>query len=122
MAVPRAREPVPPPLPPPAHIPELYAGRDPGWQWGNDPNAADFGKAAWVKPGSSLLGSTMNERREKRQHEGFIHEPYQEIRRGSSLSTVTLEREQDMKEDSGTNSEEAVACSRRTSTQEYVAI
>ncbi|KAI7514985.1 hypothetical protein KC347_g87 [Hortaea werneckii] len=46
MAVPRAQEPVPPPLPPPTYIPEISAGHDPGWQWGNDPTRSDFGRPA----------------------------------------------------------------------------
>ncbi|KAF2004932.1 hypothetical protein P154DRAFT_425566 [Amniculicola lignicola CBS 123094] len=52
MAIPRAREAVPPPLPPPRYIGELSDGQDPGWQWGNTHNTA-FGT---IKSGSSLLG------------------------------------------------------------------
>ncbi|KAF2721443.1 hypothetical protein K431DRAFT_303428 [Polychaeton citri CBS 116435] len=57
MAIPNIQEAVPPPLPPPTFIPDLGTGHDPGWQWGNDPNSIDFGRAASVRPGSSLLGN-----------------------------------------------------------------
>ncbi|KAF2709306.1 hypothetical protein K504DRAFT_476657 [Pleomassaria siparia CBS 279.74] len=59
MAIPRAREEAPPPLPPPRYIGELRQGQDPGWQWGNNNSPNDgFGgtRMATVKPGSSLLG------------------------------------------------------------------
>lgn len=80
--VPMAQEPVPPPLPPPANILGLASGRDPGWQWGNDPDSSDFGRAASVQPGSSLLGSSV-----KSRHARII--PVDHERRGSSISTVT---------------------------------
>lgn len=64
MAIPRAREEVPPPLPPPRHIDNLNAGQDPGWQWGhtNSPRDTGFGgnRLASVRPGSSLYGSSTN--------------------------------------------------------------
>ncbi|KAJ4352680.1 hypothetical protein N0V95_004064 [Ascochyta clinopodiicola] len=61
MAIPSAREQVPPPLPPPRHIEDLQAGHaDPGWQWGNttNPKQNGFGgnRLATVRPGSSLYG------------------------------------------------------------------
>ncbi|CAN9406673.1 unnamed protein product [Alternaria alternata] len=58
MAIPRAREEAPPPLPPPRHID--LSGRDPGWQWGNTNSPRDTGfggnRLATVRPGSSLYG------------------------------------------------------------------
>ncbi len=63
MAIPNAREDVPPPLPPPRHIEELKAGQsDPGWQWGNTNNPKENGfggnRLATVRPGSSLHGGS----------------------------------------------------------------
>jgi hypothetical protein len=66
MAIPRAREEVPPPLPPPRYIgEELSKGQDPGWQWGNTNSSNNgFGgtRMATVKPGSSLLGGAYSGR------------------------------------------------------------
>lgn len=61
MPIPRVREEVPPPLPPPRYIGEdLGEGQDPGWQWGHQNSRIDnnFGgnRQAAVKPGSSLFG------------------------------------------------------------------
>ncbi|KAF9693656.1 hypothetical protein EKO04_008302 [Ascochyta lentis] len=63
MAIPSARDEVPPPLPPPRHIEDLRAGHsDPGWQWGNtaNPKQNGFGgnRLATVRPGSSLYGGS----------------------------------------------------------------
>jgi len=62
MAIPRAREEVPPPLPPPRHIEDLRPGQDPGWQWGNTNSPRDTGfggnRLATVRPGSTLYGAT----------------------------------------------------------------
>jgi hypothetical protein len=63
MAIPNAREAVPPPLPPPRHIEDLRAGQsDPGWQWGNTDNPKENGfgghRLATVRPGSSLYGGS----------------------------------------------------------------
>ncbi|KAI8934003.1 hypothetical protein NX059_008774 [Plenodomus lindquistii] len=60
MAIPRARDDIPPPLPPPRHV-DVRGGQDPGWQWGNTNSPRDTGfggnRLATVRPGSSLLGS-----------------------------------------------------------------
>jgi hypothetical protein len=62
MAIPRARDEIPPPLPPPRHIENLRAGQDPGWQWGHANSPRDTGfsgnRLATVRPGSSLYGGS----------------------------------------------------------------
>lgn len=92
MTIPRAQEqPVPPPLPPPSYIP-ISPNHDPGWQWGNDPNASDFGKSASVKPGSSLLGGAQvrafGGRADRDNIAGYTHTT-DWARRGSAISTST---------------------------------
>jgi hypothetical protein len=71
MAIPRAREEVPPPLPPPRHLHELSAGQDPGWQWGNTNSPRDTGfsgnRLATVRPGSSLYGGASGSNPRPRQ-------------------------------------------------------
>lgn len=61
MAIPRAREEVPPPLPPPRYIGDalLNDGQDAGWQWGNPTAGFGGNRLAAVKPGSSLLGGAV---------------------------------------------------------------
>lgn len=104
MAIPRAQQAVPPPLPPPSHIPDIARGHDPGWQWGNDPSRPDFGRSAAVKPGSSLLGGSPFRRfgrQEEQEREHFFHRHHRspgtaDARRGSSISTITADRDHDM--------------------------
>jgi hypothetical protein len=90
MAIPRAREAPPPPLPPPRHIDGLYNGQDPGWKYGNgrqhDANAN--GQYASVKPGSSLLGGGVGDQ------EYGDHYDYRDSRRGSIMSlTIPIDPE-----------------------------
>ena len=118
IAVPRVQEPVPPPLPPPSHIHELTASHDPGWQWGNDPSGSEFGRAAPVKPGSSLLGTTMTGIRPEGQRREFYIQHAGTGRRQSSLSTVTLLRETEMMD---ANGDDDASMSRRTSNYRYAA-
>ena len=121
MAIPRAQEPVPPPLPPPSFIPEISAGHDPGWQWGNDPNGSDFGRAVVVKPGSSLLGGGgMKTLRQEKEHDFISHPSMASTRRGSSTSTITLNRDREMTEDHLLHSDEDGSSSRRLSNYRYV--
>ncbi|CAI6338595.1 unnamed protein product [Periconia digitata] len=58
MPIPRARDEVPPPLPPPRNLD--LSEEDAGWKWGNTNSPSDTGfgghRLASVKPGSSLLG------------------------------------------------------------------
>lgn len=105
MAIPRAHESVPPPLPPPTY-PEISTGRDMGWQWGNDPQRPDFGperpdfgRQAHVKPGSSLLGGTpLNTRFEEEAGNYAQHEAHH-IRRPSSISSLVIAPDQDVREE-----------------------
>ncbi|TKA82301.1 hypothetical protein B0A55_01458 [Friedmanniomyces simplex] len=106
MAIPRAQDPVPPPLPPPSYIPNLSAGHDPGWQWGNDPNGSDFGRAAPVKPGSSLLGGGLHGFRQEQERDVYAQRAAAEARRGSSISTVTVDRDYDMGDEHTAHSDE----------------
>lgn len=119
MAIPRACEPVPPPLPPPTYIPEISAGQDPGWRWGNDPNGADFGRPASVKPGSSLLGGAAKGFRQSKENDSNTHR-IQDSRRGSSISTITLDRDHEMAVDTFVHSDEDRSLSRPPSNHEYV--
>ncbi|RMY99090.1 hypothetical protein D0862_07266 [Hortaea werneckii] len=112
MAVPRAQEPVPPPLPPPTYIPEISAGHDPGWQWGNDPTRSDFGRPASVKPGSSLLGSVGRDFRPTVEERDIYTRGINDARRGSSISTITMNRDSDMVD---AHSDDDAAISRRAS-------
>lgn len=88
MPIPKAQEGAPPPLPPPTHIPEITGGKDPGWQWGNDPSSSNFGRAAAVKPGSSLLGAGTRNPLYAKELEHTGNGSMDDGRRGSSLSTV----------------------------------
>jgi hypothetical protein len=115
MAIPRAREPVPPPLPPPTFIPEISQGRDPGWQWGNDPNGSDFGRPASVKPGSSLLRGTVRSTRQEEDQSMSASHHFDAARRGSSISTITMGRERDSTDDGQHYSDEDMTSPRPTS-------
>ncbi|KAF1839293.1 hypothetical protein BDW02DRAFT_594036 [Decorospora gaudefroyi] len=72
MAIPRAHDDVPPPLPPPRHIEELQNGQDAGWRWGNTNSPRDTGfggnRLATVRPGSSLYGGAGSSHPRPRQH------------------------------------------------------
>lgn len=121
MGIPGAQDPVPPPLPPPAIIPELSSGRDVGWQWGNDPNSTDFGRPASVRPGSSLLGGSGF--RSPHQEKEIDHTRYQgsnDARRGSSISTVTGTRDHEMTDDHSMHNDEDGGSSRPGSNYRYV--
>lgn len=121
MAIPRAREPIPPPLPPPTWIPDISLGQDPGWQWGNDPNGADFGRPALVRPGSSLLGSGPKNMRSMKEQDGAMYYRFNDARRGSSISTVTQGQDQDQMDDTFQHSDDDVLLGRSTSNR-YVSL
>jgi len=120
MAIPRPQGPAPPPLPPPSYIPDLSAGHDPGWQWGNDPNGSDFGRAASVKPGSSLLGDGLHGFRQEQERNIYAQRAAAEARRGSSISTVTIDRDCGMVEDHTAHSDEDGNGCRRSSNYRLV--
>lgn len=112
MAIPRAEDPAPPPLPPPSNIPELNVGQDPGWQWGQD--STDFGRPAAVRKGSSLLGAKPG-----RQDMDREHPPYDDARRASSISTITVNRDYEMQDGSLTPSDDG---GRATANYRYVCV
>lgn len=115
MAIPRAQELVPPPLPPPSYIPDISPGHDPGWQWGNDPNVTDFGRASTVKPGSSLLGGSLHGFRHDQERDIFAQRVASGARRGSSISTVTVDRDCDVVDEPMAHSDEDGSGSRPSS-------
>jgi len=83
MSIPNARDPVPPPLPPPRYIDDgSSTGRDIAWEWANQSGESHWGgSTSSVAPGSSLHGSLISQRitKEDRPELG---------RRISSTSTV----------------------------------
>ncbi|KAK3624963.1 hypothetical protein LTR56_020694 [Elasticomyces elasticus] len=115
MAISPAKEPVPPPLPPLSYMPELSAAHDPGWQWGNDPDSSDFGRAASVKPGSSLLGGTFHGFRKEQERDAYALRAAADARRGSSSSTVTVDRDCEMFDEQKAHSHEDGSGSRPSS-------
>ncbi|KAI7081907.1 hypothetical protein KC343_g21625, partial [Hortaea werneckii] len=97
---------------PPTYIPEISAGHDPGWQWGNDPTRSDFGRPASVKPGSSLLGSVGRDFRPTVEERDIYTRGLNDARRGSSISTITMNRDSDMVD---AHSDDDAVLSRRAS-------
>lgn len=85
---------VPPPLPPPTHLYEDLTpqAQQKEWNFFNkeylDQHWTDFGKAATVRPGSSLLGGNKSQSRHQPGKASQQHEA-DASRRGSSMSTVT---------------------------------
>ena len=86
---------VPPPLPPPTHLYEDLTpqAQQKEWNFFNkeylDQHWTDFGKAATVRPGSSLLGGNKAQPRDQSGDPSQQHEA-DASRRGSSMSTVTV--------------------------------
>ena len=124
MPIPKTQDSVPPPLPPPTHIPEITTGQDPGWQWGNDPSSVDFGRSAAVKPGSSLLGGELRSPLHAKELEHTRNNSMDDGRRGSTLSTIAgMQRDHDMPDAQQQHSdEEGVSRSRSGSNYRYVGI
>jgi len=86
MSIPNARDPVPPPLPPPRHLADIAAGGSNGpdiaWQWGNSHEDNDWGRPKpSIAPGSSLYGSFASGKSVLKERPDFG-------RRTSSASTI----------------------------------
>jgi hypothetical protein len=124
MPIPKVQDPVPPPLPPPTHIPEISTGQDPGWQWGNDPSSVDFGRSAAVNPGSSLLGGELRSPLHAKELEHTRNSSMDDGRRGSSLSTIAaVQRDHEMPDAQQPQSdEEGASRSRSGSNYRYVGL
>ncbi|KAI9731752.1 MAG: hypothetical protein M1834_004541 [Cirrosporium novae-zelandiae] len=94
MSIPRAREDVPPPLPPPRLI---DMSNDLGWKFGNRDEHTSFGRHDFlpINPSSSLCGGM------QRDYDGRDEEmgrpPF--VRRSSSQSTVNQHSEGDYKQE-----------------------
>ncbi|KAK3628862.1 hypothetical protein LTR56_015471 [Elasticomyces elasticus] len=112
MAIPRAPEPVLLPSPPLSYIPEFSPVHDLDWQRANDPKSFDFGRAASVKPGSSLLGGTFHRFRKEQERDTYTLRAAADARRGSSVSTVTVDRDYKMVDDQKAHSPENGSVSR----------
>ncbi|KAK4899059.1 hypothetical protein LTR49_027699 [Elasticomyces elasticus] len=115
MAIPRAQEPVPPPLPPLSYIPELSAAHDLGWQRVNDSDSSDFGRTASVEPGPSLRGGTCHGFKQEQDRDTYALRAVADARRGSSISTVTVDRDYEMADDQKAYSHEDGGRSRPSS-------
>lgn len=86
MSIPNARDPVPPPLPPPRHLADIAEGGSNGpdiaWQWGNSHEDNDWRRhIPSVAPGSSLYGSFASRKSMMDERPDFE-------RRTSSTSTI----------------------------------
>ncbi|KAK4899333.1 hypothetical protein LTR49_027661 [Elasticomyces elasticus] len=115
MAISRAQEPVPPPLPPLSYISELFAAHDLAWQWGNDSDSSDFGRVVSVKPGSSLRGGNFHGFKQEQDRDTYALRAVADARRGSSTSTVMVDRDYEMVDDQKANSHEDGGGSRPSS-------
>ncbi|KAK5709245.1 hypothetical protein LTR17_019970, partial [Elasticomyces elasticus] len=115
MAILRAQEPAPSPLPPHSYIPELSAAHEVGWQWGNDSDSSDFGRAASVEPGPSLRGGTFHGFRQEQDSDTYALRAVANARRGSSISTMAVDRDYEMADDQKAHSHEDGGGSRPSS-------
>ncbi|KAH8821216.1 hypothetical protein F5884DRAFT_745545 [Xylogone sp. PMI_703] len=96
MSIPNARDPVPPPLPPPRHIADIaeggHNGEDLAWKWGNPDSAwGSAASTASIAPGSSLHGSFTSKRPGSRDN-------HQDDSRRSSASTIRSLSSQDTRD------------------------
>ena len=87
MSIPNARDPVPPPLPPPRHIADIEdggsSGPDIAWQWSNFQEGSGWGGSVLsVASGSSLYGGSFASRN------SIMDNQPEAKRRTSSTSTV----------------------------------
>ena len=105
MAIPNTRhDDPPPPLPPPRIIHDLSAGRDPGWEWGNNLSGG-FGKGA----GASMAGPNFPKSwTKKAEHNGQDEKSQRPEynRRESSTSTIKSPADTDRGYDFGRRQDE----------------
>ena len=105
MAIPNtSHNPAPPPLPPPRYIHDLSAGRDPGWEWGNN-SSRGFGQGVGASmAGSNFPKSWAKQAEHSRHHEGSERPQYK--RRESSSSTIRSPTDTDTRYDLGRRQDE----------------
>lgn len=89
MSIPNAQQIIPPPLPPPRHLPDIEDGGNNGpdiaWKWSNSQTGRDWGKVTPSIPqGSSLHGGSGS----FLSRTGVMDEQLDFQRRGSSISTI----------------------------------
>jgi hypothetical protein len=83
MPIRNARDPIPPPLPPPRHLEDIGNGPDIAWQWGNSHEESSWERTiSSVAPGSSLYGRNFANK------ESMMDDRPEFVRRTSSTSTV----------------------------------
>lgn len=115
MSIPNARDPVPPPLPPPKHLADIADGGcngpDIAWQWGNSHMDTEWGGSS-VAPGSSLYGSFASRKGVKAERPEYA-------RRTSSTSTIKSIRDVENGENSFPRIDEGYASLSSTSIDSY---
>ncbi len=99
MPIPNARQDPapPPPLPPPRILDDLSAGRDPGWEWGNNPGGG-FGRAGGTPIARSHFPKSWGRKGEEHWRDEVAERPEYK-RRDSSTSTITSPTETDRRYD-----------------------
>lgn len=95
ISIPNARDPVPPPLPPPRHLTDIADGGNNGldttWQWGN-PHGHDLGRS------TSSIAPASRSYRSLASPKGILNKQPNFVRRGSSTSTSRSLSDEDARE------------------------